>query len=117
MTRVHRTHPQPAAQRSAMLDRPRAAVRKKKPYKIVLEAVTQEKRKLRSIVRLLLDLFIAAVLTASSSHTNPMHPRDLDSSRPDIQSLQSGAKSNAASAISMFTSFQFVFMLVFLDDV
>ena len=32
------------------LDQPRAAVKKKKPYKIVLEAVTQEKKKLHSIV-------------------------------------------------------------------
>jgi hypothetical protein len=32
------------------MDQPRAAVKKKKPYKIVLEAVTQEKKKLHSIV-------------------------------------------------------------------
>jgi hypothetical protein len=38
-------------QHSIALDQTRAVVRKKKPYKIVLEAVTQEKKKLHSIVR------------------------------------------------------------------
>jgi hypothetical protein len=33
------------------IEKSRAAVKKKKPYKIVLEAVTQEKKKLHSIVR------------------------------------------------------------------
>jgi hypothetical protein len=51
MTRVHHSRPQQAAHRSTLLDQPRAAVKKKKPYKIVLEAVTQEKKKLHSIVR------------------------------------------------------------------
>lgn len=48
-----RIHNQRAPQRSAPLDESRAALRKKKknPYKIVLEAVTQEKRKLQAIVR------------------------------------------------------------------
>jgi hypothetical protein len=51
MTRVHHARPQNAPYRSAALDQARAAVKKKKPYKIVLEAVTQEKKKLHSIVR------------------------------------------------------------------
>jgi hypothetical protein len=51
MTRVHHARPQQATYRSAILDQPRAVVKKKKPYKIVLEAVTQEKKKLHSIVR------------------------------------------------------------------
>lgn len=51
MTRVHSVRSQHAPQRSATLDQPRAALKKKKPYKIVLEAVTQEKKKLHSIVR------------------------------------------------------------------
>lgn len=51
MTRVHHARPLHAPQRSIALDQPRAAVKKKKPYKIVLEAVTQEKKKLHSIVR------------------------------------------------------------------
>ncbi|KAH7069045.1 hypothetical protein BKA63DRAFT_100176 [Paraphoma chrysanthemicola] len=46
MTRVHHTRPQ----RGTALDRQRADVKKKKPYKIVLEAVTQEKKKLHSIL-------------------------------------------------------------------
>lgn len=51
MTRVHHARPQLAGHRSIALDQPRAAVKKKKkPYKIVLEAVTQEKKKLHSIV-------------------------------------------------------------------
>jgi hypothetical protein len=51
MARVPHARPQHAPQRSITLDQPRAAMRKKKPYKIVLEAVTQEKKKLHSIVR------------------------------------------------------------------
>jgi hypothetical protein len=51
MTRVHHARPQQAAHRSITLDQPRAVVKKKKPYKIVLEAVTQEKKKVHSIVR------------------------------------------------------------------
>ena len=51
MTRIHHARPQPAPIRAGVLDQPRAALRKKKPYKIVLEAVTQEKKKLHSIVR------------------------------------------------------------------
>jgi hypothetical protein len=51
MTRVHHARPQQAIHRSTLLDQPRAVVKKKKPYKIVLEAVTQEKKKLHSIVR------------------------------------------------------------------
>jgi hypothetical protein len=51
MTRVHHGHPEPAAPRDNRLGRPRAVVKKAKPYKIVLEAVTQEKKKLHSIVR------------------------------------------------------------------
>jgi len=48
-----RIHHQRAPQHSGVLDQSRAALRKKKknPYKIVLEAVTQEKKKLHSIVR------------------------------------------------------------------
>ena len=48
-----RIHNQRAPQRGAPLDQARAALRKKKknPYKIVLEAVTQEKKKLQAIVR------------------------------------------------------------------
>jgi len=47
-----RIHNQRAPQRSAPLDQARAALRKKKknPYKIVLEAVTQEKKKLQAIL-------------------------------------------------------------------
>lgn len=51
MTRVYHARPPGARHRSIALDQPRAAVKKKKPYKIVLEAVTQEKKKLHSIVR------------------------------------------------------------------
>lgn len=51
MTRVHHVRPQHATPRSTILDQPRAVAKKKKPYKIVLEAVTQEKKKLHSIVR------------------------------------------------------------------
>lgn len=51
MTRVHHARPQQATHRSTILEQPRAVVKKKKPYKIVLEAVTQEKKKLHSIVR------------------------------------------------------------------
>ncbi|KAF2855697.1 hypothetical protein T440DRAFT_161195 [Plenodomus tracheiphilus IPT5] len=50
MTRVNRTHAQHAPQRSIALEKQRAAHLKKKPYKIVLEAVTQEKKKLHSIL-------------------------------------------------------------------
>jgi hypothetical protein len=50
MTKVPRSRA-PAAHPSATLDRSRAVSRKKKPYKIVLEAVTQEKRKVHTIVR------------------------------------------------------------------
>lgn len=49
MTRIYTTQRQRAATRGSALDRVRT-VRKKKPYKILLEAVTQEKKKLRSIV-------------------------------------------------------------------
>lgn len=52
MTRVYHPRPQYAPQRSGTLEQPRAVAKKKKPYKIVLEAVTQEKKKLHSIVRL-----------------------------------------------------------------
>ncbi|RMZ72720.1 Coiled-coil domain-containing 25 [Pyrenophora seminiperda CCB06] len=47
-----RIHHQRAPQRSATLGQSRAALRKKKknPYKIVLEAVTQEKKRLHSIL-------------------------------------------------------------------
>ncbi|CAN9207800.1 unnamed protein product [Alternaria alternata] len=50
MTRVYHARPQQAPQRSGTLDQSRAAVKKKKPYKILLEAVTQEKKKLHSIL-------------------------------------------------------------------
>ncbi|KAH9882006.1 hypothetical protein J1614_001177 [Plenodomus biglobosus] len=50
MTRVNKTRAQHARQRSTAPDRQRAAHPKKKPYKIVLEAVTQEKKKLHSIL-------------------------------------------------------------------
>jgi hypothetical protein len=51
MTRIHHARPQHAAPRSNLLERPRAVVKKPKPYKVVLEVVTQEKKKLHSIVR------------------------------------------------------------------
>jgi hypothetical protein len=52
MARIHHARPQQqVASRSMALEKSRAAVKKKKPYKIVLEAVTQEKKKLHSIVR------------------------------------------------------------------
>ncbi|KAH6882790.1 hypothetical protein BKA58DRAFT_373930 [Alternaria rosae] len=50
MTRVYHPRAQQAPQRGTTLDQSRAAIRKKKPYKIVLEAVTQEKKKLHSIL-------------------------------------------------------------------
>ncbi|KAL5118131.1 hypothetical protein ACEQ8H_003966 [Pleosporales sp. CAS-2024a] len=50
MTRTHHARPQHATHRSTILDQQRAAPKKKKPYKIVLEAVTQEKKKLHSIL-------------------------------------------------------------------
>ncbi|KAH7398290.1 hypothetical protein BKA66DRAFT_452782 [Pyrenochaeta sp. MPI-SDFR-AT-0127] len=50
MTRVHHVRPQQAPQRSVTFEQSRAALKKKKPYKIVLEAVTQEKKKLHSIL-------------------------------------------------------------------
>jgi len=50
MTRVNKTRAQHAPQRSVAFDEQRAAHPKKKPYKIVLEAVTQEKKKLHSIL-------------------------------------------------------------------
>jgi hypothetical protein len=50
MARVH--HAQHAPQRFSTLNQSRAVIKKKKkPYKILLEAVTQEKKKLHSIVR------------------------------------------------------------------
>jgi hypothetical protein len=64
MTRVHHGRPQHAAHRSAILEQPRAALRKKKPYKIVLEAVTQEKKKLHSIVG---GLFVVRALKLTST--------------------------------------------------
>lgn len=53
MARIHHARPlqQQGASRTMALEKTRAAVKKKKPYKIVLEAVTQEKKKLHSIVR------------------------------------------------------------------
>jgi hypothetical protein len=51
MTRVHLARPQHVPQRGVTLEQSRAAIKKKKPYKILLEAVTQEKKKLHSIVR------------------------------------------------------------------
>lgn len=55
MARVHHVRPQQqhGISRAMVLDKTRAAIKKKKPYKIVLEAVTQEKKKLHSIVRYL----------------------------------------------------------------
>ncbi|KAI4689978.1 uncharacterized protein J4E84_004159 [Alternaria hordeiaustralica] len=50
MTRVYHPRAQQPPQRGSTLDQSRAAVKKKKPYKIVLEAVTQEKKKLHSIL-------------------------------------------------------------------
>jgi hypothetical protein len=53
MTRVHHERRSQRALHGGggmPLDQPRAALKKKKPYKIVLEAVTQEKKKLHSIV-------------------------------------------------------------------
>jgi hypothetical protein len=51
MTRVHHERPQHTPQRGGTLDQSRAAMKKKKPYKILLEAVTQEKKKLHPTVR------------------------------------------------------------------
>ena len=54
MARIHHVRPLPqqGVSRTLALEKTRAAVKKKKkPYKIVLEAVTQEKKKLHSIVR------------------------------------------------------------------
>lgn len=54
MARIHhaRSLLQQGSTRSMAVEKNRAAVKKKKkPYKIVLEAVTQEKKKLHSIVR------------------------------------------------------------------
>ena len=53
MARIHhaRSQQQQGASRTMAIEKTRAAVKKKKPYKIVLEAVTQEKKKLHSIVR------------------------------------------------------------------
>ncbi|KAJ4301526.1 hypothetical protein N0V90_003619 [Kalmusia sp. IMI 367209] len=51
MTRVSRATSHRGVSAAVPLDRSRAAVRKKKPYKIVLEAVTQEKRKLKSTAK------------------------------------------------------------------
>ncbi|KAL5387128.1 hypothetical protein DPSP01_003738 [Paraphaeosphaeria sporulosa] len=48
MTRASRATSQRGVLTAAPHDRPGATLRKKKPYKIVLEAVTQEKRKLKS---------------------------------------------------------------------
>lgn len=56
MARIHHARPQQqqqGASRAMAIEKTRAAVKKKKPYKIVLEAVTQEKKKLHSIVRYL----------------------------------------------------------------
>jgi hypothetical protein len=50
MTRVHNHHAHSGAHGHSTLDRARA-VRKKKLYKVVMEVVTQEKKKLQSIVR------------------------------------------------------------------
>jgi hypothetical protein len=59
MTRVYHARAQQAPQRSATLDHSRAAIKtKKKPYKILLEAVTQEKKKLHSIVRRRRDFIV-----------------------------------------------------------
>lgn len=51
MTRTQHARPQHASPRSLNLDRTRAAHKKKKPYKIVLEAVTQYRKKLHFMVR------------------------------------------------------------------
>ena len=58
MTRVYHPRAQQPPQRGSTLDQLRAAVKKKKPYKIVLEAVTQEKKKLHSIVRRRRDFIV-----------------------------------------------------------
>jgi hypothetical protein len=58
MTRVYHARAQQAPQRSATLDHSRATIKKKKPYKILLEAVTQEKKKLHSIVRRRRDFIV-----------------------------------------------------------
>ncbi|KAL6710227.1 hypothetical protein ACN47E_009173 [Coniothyrium glycines] len=50
MTRVQHARGQHAHQRSITLEQARAVHQKRKPYKIVLEAVTQEKKKLHSIL-------------------------------------------------------------------
>ncbi|KAF9694550.1 hypothetical protein EKO04_007426 [Ascochyta lentis] len=52
MTRIHHARPQQqqGISRAMAIEKTRAAVKKKKPYKIVLEAVTQEKKKLHSIL-------------------------------------------------------------------
>jgi hypothetical protein len=67
MARVHHARPQQqAAHRRAILEQPRAAAKKKKPYKIVLEAVTQEKKKLHSIVRGQYSVPVTSRLTSDS---------------------------------------------------
>ncbi|KAF2631093.1 hypothetical protein BU25DRAFT_333436 [Macroventuria anomochaeta] len=52
MARIHHARPQQqqGASRAMAIEKTRAVVKKKKPYKIVLEAVTQEKKKLHSIL-------------------------------------------------------------------
>ncbi|KAJ4379726.1 hypothetical protein N0V86_004908 [Didymella sp. IMI 355093] len=52
MARIHHARPlqQQGAGRTIAIEKSRAGVKKKKPYKIVLEAVTQEKKKLHSIL-------------------------------------------------------------------
>ncbi|UPX18917.1 uncharacterized protein EKO05_0009200 [Ascochyta rabiei] len=52
MARIHHARPQQqqGISRAIAIEKTRAAVKKKKPYKIVLEAVTQEKKKLHSIL-------------------------------------------------------------------
>lgn len=71
MARTRRGRGPPAATAAAaatQLDRSRAAPRKKKPYKIVLEAVTQEKRKLKSAVRFEPQLQAAGSVNISTDY-------------------------------------------------
>jgi hypothetical protein len=70
MTRVHSHRSQYAAHHASAHDRPRA-IRKKKPYKILLEAVTQEKKKLRSAVRRPSDYLSSPILPSNMSYSSP----------------------------------------------
>lgn len=102
MTRANHAHAQPASARDVVMQ-PRAALKKKKPYKIVLEAITQEKKKLHSIVCLHEDENKIHLLISISLLMLQMRPQDLVSFPLGTQRLQNGARSNAANATLMCT--------------